>query len=107
MAIANKILGQANVAANTDTTLYTVPASTQANVTIHVTNVGAVSLAFRVALVPNGDVLALKHYIAYDASAPVGGIIQITALTLAAGDKIVVRSNGTTVSFTAVGIEFS
>lgn len=107
MTVTNKILGQANVAANTDTTLYTVPASTNTNVTLHVTNVGVTTFTYRVALVLSGDTLGLKHYVAYEAAAPVGSIIQFTALTLNAGDQIVVRANGTGMSFTACGIEFT
>lgn len=97
------------MAANTDTTLYTVPAGTSASVTLHVTNVGNTqTYTFRAAMVLSGDTLGLKHYIAYEASSPIGSVFQITALTLNAGDQLVVRASAANaVSFTACGIEFS
>ena len=75
MATTYKVLGQSNPAATTATTLYTVPAGTQAVVsTIVIANLATASATFRIAVRPNGAALANSQYIAYDVT--VGDLIQ-------------------------------
>lgn len=66
-----KILGQAAPDATTETTVYQV-AEWQSAVlsTISVCNRGAIAATYRLALVPGGETLADKHYVAYDAVLP-------------------------------------
>ena len=52
--MATGILGSADLSANTDTTVYTVPASTFAVVTVSVSNRSANNRAVRVALAASG-----------------------------------------------------
>jgi glucose-6-phosphate dehydrogenase assembly protein OpcA len=109
MATTYKVLGQSNPAATTATTLYTVPAGTQAVVsTIVIANLATASATFRIAVRPNGAALANSQYIAYDVT--VGGS-DSTALTLGvtlnATDIVTVYASTATVTFTAFGSEIA
>lgn len=104
-----KVLGQSAPAANTDTTLYTVPAATDTVISSFViANRDTASATFRIAVRPAGAALANQHYIAYDVT--VGGgdstILTIGA-TLDATDVVTVRASTANISFTAFGSEIS
>ena len=109
MAITYKVLGQVSPSATTATTLYTVPASTQAVVsTIVIANRAALNDTFRIAVRIAGASLSVENYVAYDVV--VGGA-DSTALTLGitlgAGDVITVYAGTTNLSFNAFGSEFA
>lgn len=107
MTVTYKVLGQANPAATTDTTLYTAPGSTQAVVsTINVCNMAAADATFRVAVRPAGATLAALHYQAYDVKVPANDSIPLTlGITLGATDVITVRASSANVAFSAFGSE--
>ena len=109
MATSYKVLGQSNPSATTATTLYTVPASTQAVVsTIAVANQAASSATFRIAIRPAGETLAAKHYIAYDSTVAANDSTMLTiGVTLATTDVITVYASSATVSFNAFGSEIA
>ena len=109
MATTYKVLGQVSPSATTATTLYTVPASTQAVVsTIAVSNQAASSATFRIAIRPAGETLAAKHYIAYDSTVAANDSTMITiGVTLATTDVITVYASSATVSFNAFGSEIA
>jgi glucose-6-phosphate dehydrogenase assembly protein OpcA len=109
MATSYKVLGQSNPSATTATTLYTVPASTQAVVsTIAVSNQAASSATFRIAIRPAGETLAAKHYIAYDSTVAANDSTMLTiGVTLATTDVITVYASSATVSFNAFGSEIA
>lgn len=104
-----KVLGQSNPAAQTATSLYTVPAATQTVVsTLNICNLGAANTAFRLAVRPNGASLANSHYIAYDTSIPNNDTISMTiGLTLSANDVVTVYSLANTVTFSLFGSEIT
>ena len=109
MATTYKVLGQSNPAATTATTLYTVPAATEAVVsTIVIANLTATAATFRIAIRPNGAALANSQYIAYDITV---GASDSTALTLGitmdAADVITVYASTANLTFTAFGSEIS
>lgn len=97
-------LGAANLAANTDTLLYTVPASIVATVSIRLCNRGAAPVKLRVA-VGSGVAPADTDYLDYDAPVPANGILENTGIVLSAGEKLWVRSDTATVSARAHGFE--
>lgn len=109
MASFYKVLGQVNPTANTDTTLYTVPASRSTVVsTINVCNMSTVDAQFRIAVRPLGATLALIHYVCFDVTVPGNDSVTLTmGMTLATTDVITVRANSTTVTFNAFGSEIS
>lgn len=108
MAATLKILGQLTQA-QTATTLYTVPAATQAAVsTINICNLSTSNTYFKIAVRPAGATLANSMYLAYDA--PLGGsdsIAMTMGITLGNTDVITVSSTSGNVSFTAFGSELT
>jgi hypothetical protein len=109
MATEYKILGQVNPSATTNTTLYTVPADTQAVIsTIVIANLTNTAASYRIALRPAGETLANKHYIAYDVAVSASDSTTLTiGLTLSATDVITVYGSTNNLSFNLLGMEVS
>jgi hypothetical protein len=104
-----KVLGQSNPAATTATTLYTVPAATQAIVsTLTVTNQTATAGTYRIAVRVAGAALAAAQYLAYDVSLPGNATDTLTlGVTLGATDVVTIYASAATFSFNAFGSELS
>lgn len=104
-----KVLGQSAPSATTDTTLYTVPAATDAVVSsIVIANRDSSAATFRIAVRPGGASLANQHYIAYDVTVGASDSTVLTlGLTLDATDVITVRASTANLSFSAYGSEIS
>jgi hypothetical protein len=104
-----KILGQSKPVALTLTDLYTVPASTSAVVSsIYVANLSgaAFNTSFRISVAIGGAADSLSQYLYFDV--PLSGndtFVTTTGLSLATGDKIRVYTSGSTLNFTAAGVE--
>ena len=109
MAITYKVLGQVKPAANTLTTLYTVPAATSTVVsTINVCNQSVATDTFRIAIRPANATLDPKHYISFNTAVPALDSISLTVgITLATTDVITVFSNSAASSFNVFGSEIS
>jgi glucose-6-phosphate dehydrogenase assembly protein OpcA len=109
MATTYKVLGQVEPAAETLTTAYTVPSATETVVAnICITNLSSSPAAFRIAIRPDGESIADKHYIAYDAGIDMYSYEYLTMpITLNANDVISVYSSTGTVSFNIFGSEIS
>jgi hypothetical protein len=108
MATAYKVLGQSIPSATTNTTLYTVPASTSAVCsTLSICNQGATT-NIRVAIRPAGATLATSQYIAYDNYVNASDTIFLTlGVTLATTDVVTVYAGTANVSFSLFGSEIS
>lgn len=111
MATSYKVLGQV-AATSSNSTLYTVPALTQAVVsTISVCNTESTSKTYRIQILKSGVTYptGFENYIAYDATIPANDTKFITVgITLAAGDIIQVRSSASgTMSIQAFGSEIA
>jgi hypothetical protein len=109
MATTYKVLGQLAPSATTDTTLYTVPSSTEAIIsTLVVANRAATGATYRIAIRPDGATLANLHYIAYDVTVSASDSTTLTlGLTLNAADVITVRGSTADLSFSAFGSEIT
>lgn len=109
MATAYKVLGQAEPAATTATTLYTVPSATEAVIsTIVIANKAATAGSYRVAVRPAGATLEDKHYLAYDVAIAANDSTALTlGITLAATDVVTVYASSADMSFNAFGSEIS
>ena len=97
-------LGVADLAAATNTTLYTVPVSTFSVVTVNVVNRGTGPANIRIAIASSATP-ADSEYVEYDVEIVAKGVLERTGLVLDAGKLIVVRSSATSVSAVAYGIE--
>tara|TARA_X000001036_G_scaffold399704_1_gene403558 strand:- start:348 stop:668 length:321 start_codon:yes stop_codon:yes gene_type:complete len=103
--MASGILGQNALAATTNTTVYTVPASTHAVVNVSVVNRNSSAAAtVRLALSATGSP-SNAEYIEYDVSVPKNGVLERTAISLNASKNIVAYTSGSDVSVSVYGIE--
>jgi hypothetical protein len=107
MSLDYKVLGQSNPSATTNTTLYTVPAQKETVVSsIVVTNQAASGGTYRIAVRPNAETIAAKHYIAYDRTINANATETHTlGITLDAADVVTVYASSATMSFNAFGVE--
>jgi len=109
MPQTHKILGQVTAGTNA-TTLYTVPASTQAVCSsLVIANLSTASAAtYRVSARPAGAAQTNAMYLAYDASLPAADSTIITlGMTLTATDVVTVLSSNTAVAFNLFGVEIT
>ena len=109
MPTTYKVLGQVYPSAATNTTLYTVPASTQTVVsTITICNLGSAADTIRIAIRVSAAAISNEDYIAYEEAIAANSMMTITAgLTLAATDVVTIYSTAGTCAFNAFGSEIS
>jgi hypothetical protein len=107
MAKSYKVLAQSAPLATTDTNIYTVPSATQTVIsTITVCNRAGSAATFRLAVRPNNETLADKHYVCYGVSVPPNDTISLTlGMTLDAADVITAYASSASVSFNLFGSE--
>ena len=103
--MASGILGQSAPTASTDTTVYTVPASTLSVVNINVLNRSASNpVNVRIALAAAGTPTNAE-YIEYDVTVPAKGVVERTGLALNAGKLVVVQCSTADTSVSVYGLE--
>jgi hypothetical protein len=97
-------LGVADLAAATNTTLYTVPASTFSVVTLNLVNRGSTAATVRVSVSASATP-ADSEYIEFDTSLTAKGVLERTGIVMDAGKLLVVRSSAVSVNAVVYGIE--
>lgn len=109
MPTTYKVLGQVVPAAVTATTAYTVPSATQTIIsTLNIVNISTNTDTVRVAIRPDAEALANKHYIIYSLVMPANSQYSLQAgLTIDAADVVTVYSTNGTSSFNLFGSEIS
>ena len=104
--MATGLLGQAALAAATNTTLYTVPATTFTVLGISLCNRGTTTVSVRVALA-TASTPTTSEWIEYDAQIGPNGVLERTGIMMNATKQLVVYASNANVSASAFGIETS
>lgn len=104
--MATGILGTSDLAATTNTTVYTVPASTFAVASVSVCNRSASTVTIRIAVSATGTP-GNSEWIEYDTQLLGNGVLERTGLVLDATKRVVVYSSATSVNAVVMGIETS
>jgi len=102
--MASGILGQSAPAATTNTTVYTVPASTVAVVNISVVNRGGSAATVRVALAA-GSTPTDDEWIEYNTSVGSTSVLERTGVVLDATKNVVVYASSADTSVSVYGLE--
>lgn len=102
--MASGRLGKARLAADTDTVIYTVPASTLATVNVNCVNTGTAAATVKIAIATT-DVPADGDYFELSALAATGGVVERTAIMLSAGERVIVKATTDAVDVRVHGIE--
>jgi hypothetical protein len=97
-------LGAADLAAATNTTLYTVPADTFTVLTLSMVNRTGAIITARVS-VSNTATPANSEFIEYDVQLTANGVLERTGIVMDAGKLLVVRTSAANVSAVCYGIE--
>lgn len=110
MAKAYKRLGATAVTANTDTNLYTVPASTETIISrLSICNIGSTDRTYRLAVIDGAiGVVSNEDYLQYDTTIKANSAHHFNiGEAMAATHSILVRANHAEVVFSCSGIEMS
>ena len=99
-------LGAADLAAATNTSVYTVPATTFSVVSLSICNRGNAPIGVRVAVAASGTPTNAE-YIEYDVEVGAKGVLERTGIVMDEGKVLVVRASAANVSAVAFGIETS
>ncbi|MDO5609479.1 MAG: hypothetical protein Q4G62_01625 [Pseudomonadota bacterium] len=95
--------GNADLQANTDVDLYTVPVGTVATANINLCNRSESPVRARIAI--RSGALGSAHYLEYDALIPPNGVLGQTGVAMSPGEIITVRASAAGVSARAHGFE--
>lgn len=97
-------LGANDLAAATNTTVYTVPSDTFSVVTLSICNRGNQAISVRVAVSASATPTAAE-WIEYDTEVLGKGVLERTGIVMDAGRLLVVYASAANVSAVAFGIE--
>jgi len=102
--MATGILGQASLAANTNTLVYTVPASKTATFNVSITNTTNSPIAVRLAIASTGTPTT-DDYIEYDTVLAGKGVLERGGIVANAAKNVVVYASFDGVSVSVYGYE--
>lgn len=103
--MATGILGQADLLAATNTTVYTTPADKKSKFTVSFCNRGTSSTTIRLALTLSPTAPFNYDYLEYGASLAAGGVIERTEIICDQGRSVVAYSDNASVTVMVYGEE--
>lgn len=105
---SGRLATPAQLAATTNTLVYTVPTSTYSVFNVSMTNTSTSSVTIRLALSTSTSTPSAAEWIEYDTPIVAKGVFERTGLVLQAGLNVIAyASAGSAVSVTVYGIETS
>lgn len=102
--MSSGVLGQVSIAATTNTTVYTVPASNLTYANVNITNRNTTNISVRVAITTGTDP-TVAQYIEYDVDIAPNGVLERSGLVMEATRRVVVYSDTPNVSCSVYGVE--
>ena len=102
--MASGILGQSAPTANTNTTVYTVPASTTSTFSVSICNTGTAAITASLAVAASGTPGA-SEWLEYGAAIPAGGVLERTGLVAQATKNVVAHVSAATAAVSIFGSE--
>ena len=107
MAESIKRLAGVDLPASSNTTIYTVPASTSAIVTVTICNRTSSGISYGIAHTASGSSPANGDYKVYDKTISGNDSHQITGVSMDANNQIVAYASAAGLSITVDGVEVS
>ena len=104
--MATGLLGQAALAATTNTSVYVVPASTFTVLSVSILNRATTTATVRVALA-DSTTPTNAEWIEYNIELGASGVLERTGIMMNAGKQLVVWASNANVSVSCFGIETS
>ena len=98
------ILGFTNLAANTNTTIYTVPTGKVSSITINACNTTNADIRVSIALSTSASPVA-GEWIEWEAILPINGVLERGGIVLGANQRVVAKANATDVNINVWGFE--
>lgn len=99
-------LGAADLAATTNTGVYSVPASRKATVSVSICNRTASDVTVRLAHIDGAvGAIASEDYLEYGSTVPANGVIERTGIAMAASATIMGYASATGLSIVVAGVE--
>jgi hypothetical protein len=105
--MASGILGQSTPSATTNTTVYTVPASTLAVVNVNVVNRSTSDTADVRIAIAEGASPTTAEWIEFDAVVPARGVLERAGIAMNASKRLVVHCSTADCSVSVYGLEQS
>ena len=106
--MAHGKLGNASLTANTNTTVYTAPATcVRADVNIHISNQSGSAVAIAIAVTPTPLAVLAQEWIEAGTTLSMAGVYTNDSLKLSPGESIVVKSTVAGVTVRVQGSELT
>ena len=102
--MASGILGQSNPSANTNTVVYTVPASTTATFNVSIVNTGGTTASVSLGISSSGGP-GISEYIEYLTAIPPNGVLERGGIVAQAAKNVIVSCSTALCSVSVYGFE--
>ncbi len=102
--MASGTLGQSDLAANTNTTVYTVPVLKVSSFNVNMVNRTSANITVRLAISASATP-SNSEFLEYDATLPANGVLERTGLVASAQKNLVAYANAAGVGVNVYGFE--